>query len=216
MLKYEEKKQYFLYSELPLEEKKIYYNLIKRFVRKVAWEYIGFWNWYESLFLANYELKCTREIIICEKDLQLAGISILKRELDEQKICTLRVAKRFQKQGIGKNLVEYSCEWLQNNQPLITVHKSRNNEFKSLFDYYGFTLEEKQKNYYNLFNTELVYNGTLPRRGNLVDLEEIIDFEVILKRFLSSGQQDFKSYMENFIHQWWDKERIRESLIKGY
>jgi len=216
MLRCKKNNYYFQYSELPFEKKQIYYNEIRNFVRKIAWEYSGFWTWYDKLFSSDLELNETREIIICQSRFQMAGIAILKKDLEEQKICTLRVAKEFQHQGIGKELMEQSIEWLENERPLITVHKSKSSEFKSLFDRYGFVLEEKQKNYYHLFNTEFVYNGALPEKDLWLNQIEMLDLENTVKKFLSSGQRDFSFFLDNCIQQWWKREQIRNRIIKEY
>ena len=213
MLKYKNNNYYFQYSELTFEKKQAYYNEIKNFVRKIAWEYCDFWTWYDKLFSSDVELNQTREIIICQSHFQIAGIAILKKDSEEQKICTLRVAKEFQHQGIGKELMEQSIEWLENEKPLITVHKSKSSEFQSLFDRYGFVLEEKQRNYYHLFSTEFVYNGILPEKKFVLNQMEIFDLENTIKNFLVSGQKDFNLFLDNCIQQWWKREQIRNRII---
>ena len=99
----------------------------------------------------------------------------MKKTPNEKKICTLRVKKYFQRQGIGRSLIEQGFEWLDNEKPLITVHKSRRNEFKPLFDFYGFHLEEMHKNYYQLFGTELVFNGMLPENNSIICSDHICE-----------------------------------------
>ena len=116
MMKNDER--YTKYSAFSFWEKKTYYNQIYVFLKWLNLEYPGFNTWYDNLFTENKELKSGREIIICEKEYSIAGIAILKSTEEEQKICTLRVAKRYQRQGIGKRLMELSFEWLQNDKPL--------------------------------------------------------------------------------------------------
>lgn len=215
MLKCKNNYYYFKYSDLPLEKQQICYCEIKNFVKRVSWEYRGFWNWYDKLFSSKFQLEKKREIIICQSDVQIVGIAILKKDIDEQKICTLRVAKEFQHRGIGKELMALSLEWLQNDKPLITVHKCKSHEFSALFNYYGFILEEKQVNYYHLFNTELVYNGSLPAKEFLLNAEEILDLENMVKWFVKSGKQNFNEFLDICIQQWWVKEQLRKQIIKG-
>ena len=157
MMKNDER--YTKYSAFSFWEKKTYYNQIYVFLKWLNLEYPGFNTWYDNLFTENKELKSGREIIICEKEYSIAGIAILKSTEDEQKICTLRVAKRYQRRGIGKRLMELSFEWLQNDKPLLTMHSTKQRQFLHLMQYYGFELEQKNRNYYNIFSTELVYNG---------------------------------------------------------
>ena len=47
--------------------------------------------------------------------------------------------------------MELSFEWLNEDKPLITIHDSKRQEFKKLFERYDFQLEEERKGYYRLF-----------------------------------------------------------------
>ena len=114
------KEQYRIYSAFSVFEKNLYYKEIYNFLKRLNIEYPGFSRWYKGLFLENKELWDDREIIICEKEYRIAGVSILKSTEEEKKICTLRVAAPFQRQGIGRKLMEMSFEWLQEDKPLIT------------------------------------------------------------------------------------------------
>ena len=118
-MKFINNKLYINYSELSPEQKSIYRMRIKIFLKKLVYEYNNFEEWFSQLFISDILLKNDREIIICECDYQLAGVAILKNDDIEKKICTLRVAKRFQKQGIGQHLMELSFEWLNDDKPLI-------------------------------------------------------------------------------------------------
>lgn len=156
--------RYFRYSAFSEIEKTLYYDRIYLFLRWVSVEYPGFRQWYEGLFWEDKILRRGREIIVCEKDCRIAGIAILKSTKNEKKICTLRVAKLYRKQGIGRKLMALSLEWLESDKPLLTMDQSRQYEFTGLLDYYGFSLEQMKKNYYGIFNTELIYNGVLPEK----------------------------------------------------
>lgn len=156
--------RYFRYSAFSAIEKAFYYNQIYVFLRWISVEYPGFRQWYEGLFCDDKKLRKGREIVICEKDCRIAGVAILKSTKNEKKICTLRVAKLYQKQGIGTKLMELSFEWLEEDKPLITMDQSKRHEFDGLLRYYGFSLEQMKKNYYGIFNTELIYNGVLPEK----------------------------------------------------
>ena len=105
VMKFINNKLYINYSELSPEQKSIYRMRIKIFLKKLVYEYNNFEEWFSQLFISDILLKNDREIIICECDYQLAGVAILKNDDIEKKICTLRVAKRFQKQGIGQHLM---------------------------------------------------------------------------------------------------------------
>lgn len=207
--------QYFKYSMLSDLEKQIYHKSIYNFIRRLAWEYPGFKHWYDSLFKETKELHPEREILICEKNFTLAGVAILKSDADEQKICTLRVAKRFQRQGIGHELMRQSLEWLQNDRPLITLHKTKQYEFSSLLKYYGFQLDQEQWNYYNIFSTELVYNGILPEKKVFCSKIELLDIQKLHERFVKTGKYDFDKFLEECINRWYFQEcqRIKQMII---
>lgn len=155
------KNNYYKYSDIPFFEKPLYYELIYQFIRRLSFEYPYFINWYKGLFTSYNELKLDREIIICESNYKIVGLSILKSSEYEKKIWTLRVDRKYQHQGIGKKLIQLSLEWLENDYPIITIHKSKQIQFDSLLKYYGFKLEQELPYYYNTFDTERIYNNIL-------------------------------------------------------
>ena len=211
MMKNDER--YTKYSAFSFWEKKTYYNQIYVFLKWLNLEYPGFNTWYDNLFTENKELKSGREIIICEKEYSIAGIAILKSTEEEQKICTLRVAKRYQRQGIGKRLMELSFEWLHNDKPLLTMHSTKQHQFRHLMQYYGFELEQKNRNYYNIFSTELVYNGVLPAKKILFNRLERIDIDLFYKKYVSEGKYDLSEFVEACIHCWYIREQQRRIVM---
>ena len=201
-------KLYFKYSELPPEQMSLYYTQIRKFVKKLVFEYTDFRKWFLKLFQNGAVLKEGREILLCEGDYQLAGIAILKNDGNEKKICTLRVAKTFQRNGIGQNLMELSFEWLNEDKPLITIHDSKRQEFKKLFERYDFQLEEERKGYYRLFSTELVYNGVLPEKQFLLNRIEVIDLQKEIEKYILSGEKDFNMFIERWLFRQWINSKI--------
>lgn len=206
-------KRYFLYSSLSRELKEIYYNRIYRFLNKLVFEYRGFNNWYCSLFLENAELKSIREIIVCEDLFHIAGVAIIKNDLKEKKICTLRVAKNFQHQGVGHNLIEMCINQLETNTPMITLHKNKLNQFEKLLTYYNFELEQTKKHYYGIFNTELVFNGSLPEKNFIFNNIELKYIERICKSFFFGDKNNFENYLNNCIRYWYNQEKIKWTSI---
>lgn len=209
-------KLYFKYSELPPEQKRLYYVRIQSFLENLAYEYCGFQKWFSELFTLGAGLKLDREIIICECDFQLAGVAILKNNGIEKKICTLRVAKSFQRRGIGQQLMELSFEWLDDDMPLITIHNSKKYEFKSLFERYNFELEEKKWGYYHLFSTELVYNGALPNKECFINDIEMLDLHKEIKAFLFKREQSFKLYIELWLYRQQMRNYKKKDLVTIY
>lgn len=177
-------KQYFLYSDLSNELKAIYYKKIYRYLLNLVFEYQGFNTWYNNLFFTGYDLCNNREIVLCEIDYKIAAVAILKNSSMEKKVCTFRVAKEYQHQGIGHELMERSFELLKTDKPMITLHKNKLSQFSKLLDYYNFSLEQTKKHYYNIFSTELVYNGVLPEKQSIFGSFEIIDMQNVYNNYV--------------------------------
>lgn len=194
--------EFLLFSELAPLEKETYYKKCYDFVQKLNLEYPCFETWFRGLFGEIPVLKSGREILMCRTHEQIVGIAILKNTLEEQKICTLRVDKKFQRMSIGKNLMELSFEWLKNDKPLITIHRSKRNEFQKLFRYYDFRLEEQKWSYYRLFRTELVFNGALPPKKILLSKFEIADMRESIKEFMKYNVYDKDLLIQHTVDLW--------------
>ena len=203
-------KRYYLYTSLPQELKKLYQCEIYKFLYRLVFEYQGFRNWYQGLYRDEVELKSNREIIICEDDFRIVGIAIIKNDVIEKKICTLRVARDYQHQGIGHNLVEMCMRQLHTDKPMITLHKSKYKQFENLLDYYDFKLEQTQNHYYNIFSTELVFNGFLPEKRFVLNKIELMDIENFYRVFVLSGKKNFEDYVDACIRYWYYRERVRQ------
>lgn len=189
-----------------------YYKLeIRRFLRPLCLEYPRFMSWYNNLYNVDGSLKKEREIKLCFYERTIVGLAILKKDNHEKKICTLRVDKRFQRNGIGRNLIKQSIEWLEEEKPLITVRKSKAPQFDKLFTSFGFTLEESKPMYYSLFSAEQVFNGELPEKNKLwINKIEIADLDDIIRKYIGEGQRfDMDRVIDAFI----DRCKRRENLI---
>ena len=200
---------YYKYSDIFSIEKPLYYELVYNFIRRLSIEYPYFINWYSNLFTDDKELKSDREIIICESNYKIVGLAILKSSEYEKKICTLRVDRKYQHQGIGKKLMQLSLEWLECDYPVITMHKSKQVQFDSLLKYYGFKLEQKQMHYYSIFSTEYVYNGELPDKKLFFNKFEIMDMQNVYRSFIKLGKYDIDEFIEECINIWCKREMNR-------
>lgn len=185
----------------------MYYSLIFNFLIQLVLEYPGFSSWYNNLFNAQNELILGREILIAEINYQVAGVAILKNDGVEKKICTLRVGRKYRNQGIGHKLMESSFEWLDSEKPMITVRKSKYKYFDSMFNYYGFKLEQEAKRYYSFLSTELVFNGELPQKQILLNRIEILDISQLCKMMIDSGKVDLDLLIERCINLWLGREQ---------
>ena len=101
--------------------------------------------------------------------------------------------------------MELSLEWLKNDKPLITIHRSKRNEFQKLFQYYDFRLEEQKWSYYRLFRTELVFNGVLPPKKILLSKFEIADMRESIKEFMKYNIYD-KDLLIQYTVDLWKKQ----------
>ncbi|MBQ2848432.1 MAG: GNAT family N-acetyltransferase [Clostridia bacterium] len=150
-----------LLSEQSYFEQIILQTRIYKFLWELNFEYPKFSIWYNNLFFEQGILKPNREIVVCMYQNILVGVSILKNDLLEKKICTLRVARPYQNLGIGKALMEKSFECLDDDKPLITIHISKFHDFKNIFDRYGFKVEQEILGCYGFLKSEIIYNGIL-------------------------------------------------------
>lgn len=151
--------RYFKYSELSEFEQKLYYNYIYMFLMEANMQYPRFSEWYANLFDEALSLKPEREIIICEKEYSMAGVTILKSTKEESKICTMYVAEEYRHNGLGRRLMELSLEWLEDDRPVITLDSSKEKDFAGILKHFGFVLGGAQPGMYGSGKVELIYNG---------------------------------------------------------
>ena len=150
--------RYFKFSELPTWERQMYYNYIYLFLMEANLPYPAFSVWYNNLFTDDLYLKPKREIMICEKEYRIAGVTILKRTKEEAKICTMYVAKQYRHNGIGRRLIELSLEWLKSDRPIIILDESKEPEFAGILSHFGFVLQEQKRGLYRPGQVELIYS----------------------------------------------------------
>lgn len=151
--------RYFKFSELSKLEQQMYYNYIYLFLMEANMQYPAFSVWYGNLFTDDMRLKPEREIIVCEKEYEIAGVTILKSTKEEAKICTMYVAEQYRHNGLGRRLMELNLEWLKNDKPVITLDKSNEPDFAGILKHFGFVLQEENCGLYNPGKVELIYNG---------------------------------------------------------
>ena len=94
---------------------------------------------------------------------EIISMACLKRDEEEQKICTLYVSDKCRGLGIGKAIVEESMRWLGTTKPLITLADYKLEMFKPIINKYGWELTEVVSGLYNDISQELCFNGTLTR-----------------------------------------------------
>lgn len=103
-----------------------------------------------------------REIFAAYVGKHIAGVVILKKTTEEQKICTIYVPDEFRCQGIATALLQKSFEWLGTDKPLVTIADYKKNDFVKIIEQYCWTLTQTlERGYYNDHSRELVFNGTI-------------------------------------------------------
>lgn len=150
---------YFKLSELTKLEQQMYYNCIYLFLMEANIQHPEFSAWYSGLFTDDLRLKPEYEIVICEKEYEIAGVTILKSTKEEAKICTVYVAEQYRHNGLGRRLMELSLEWLENEKPVMMLDKSKEPDFAGILKHFGFVFQEENYGLHNPGKIELIYNG---------------------------------------------------------
>lgn len=92
---------------------------------------------------------------------ELAGITILKHDLEESKLCCLRVLPGFNGSGLGLRLFEDSFEMLKTEHPLLSVSEEQLPQFQRVFDHFGFRHGGRYDGVYRKGVIEHSFNGLL-------------------------------------------------------
>lgn len=92
---------------------------------------------------------------------EIISMACLKKDDEEQKICTLFVSDKCRGLGIGTSIIEESMKWLGTTKPLITLADYKLDMFKPIIDKYDWELTEIVSGLYNDRSQELCFNGTL-------------------------------------------------------
>lgn len=121
---------------------------------------------YKKWFFNKQVIECyksSRDIIFVRNESdEIVGISCLKKENNERKICTLFVKPNYRLQGIGSMLLEESMEFLETNKPLITLTDDKLIMFEKIIKKYEWELTEIVYNE-NTGKKELCFNGKLTK-----------------------------------------------------
>lgn len=97
----------------------------------------------------------------------IIAIACLKRDEQEQKICTLYVSSKFRNLGIGTAMVEEAMRWLGTTKPLITFADYKLEMFRPFINKYGWELTEIVSGLYNDRTQELCFNGELSKHNDV-------------------------------------------------
>lgn len=118
-------------------------------------QYPEYLKWYYSKNIPRV-LNGSGEIIFYLDGLTVAGLAILKKDIDEAKICTLMISEEYRKKGYSKELLESSFEFLGTDKPLITIPSNRIEEFQGIISTYDWYESLKTDIY---LSEEIIFNA---------------------------------------------------------
>lgn len=96
-----------------------------------------------------------------ENQSEIISMACLKKDKEEQKICTLYVSDKCRGFGIGTLIIKESMKWLGTTKPLITLADYKLKMFEPIINKYNWELTEIVSGLYNDRSQELCFNGTL-------------------------------------------------------
>ena len=121
--------------------------------------YLNYFKWYWEKVVPNI-LKGTRDVIIVTVNGEMAGVTIVKKEDKERKLCTIFVIPEYRDRKITTKLLEESFAFLETTTPLVTISEDKLDMFQGIIKKYNW--KETQvlpKGYYNDTYKEIVFNG---------------------------------------------------------
>lgn len=149
-----------------------YTGQIQLFLYDLTCDYPFFGEWLRRVLS---EIKTgKRQIVIMTDDENprlIVGLTILKTEQQEKKICTIRVAKEYHRHGYGTELVKESLKVLKSNYPLATVSEKHIDAFKPFFSQFGFRIVGKVKSLYHDGEYEYFFNVPYIHRVVLMSIK---------------------------------------------
>ncbi|MCW2339164.1 GNAT superfamily N-acetyltransferase [Sphingobium sp. B2D3A] len=122
--------------------------------------YPGFSSWYWSKVVPGI-LRGTRAILRQGSLNAPSGLAIVKRDVTENKICTLWVSEEGRGRGLGRELLEEAIDWIGDDHPLFTVSAQRYEEFQPLMKRFRFNETQRLNSLYRPGVVEHIYNGQL-------------------------------------------------------
>ena len=117
-------------------------------------QYPEYYKWYYTKNIPRV-LQGTGEVIFYLDGFMVIGLAILKKDIEEAKICTLMIQEEYRKRGYSKMILESAFDYLKTEQPLITISAKRLDEFSKIIEAYNWK-ESLRTNQY--FLEEVVFN----------------------------------------------------------
>jgi len=121
--------------------------------------YPNYFKWYWEKVVPNI-LKGTRDVIIVTVNNEIAGVTIVKKEYMERKLCTIFVKPEYRNRQITSKLLEESFSFLETTIPLVTISEDKLDMFQGIINKYNWKQTQVlPKGYYNNNYKEIVFNG---------------------------------------------------------
>jgi GNAT superfamily N-acetyltransferase len=127
------------------------------FLLPLSEDYPGIARWFTDKVVPGLHLG-SRFLLPIERQGELVGLGIAKKEAGEHKICTVRVAPSHAGRGIGIRLFDGLLNWLDDDRPHLTVSAAKLPLFERIFDYYSFDITSAREGLYVPRAVELGYN----------------------------------------------------------
>lgn len=147
----------------------LYLSRLREFLHDLSCDYPYFEEWLEAAFSSVRTGE--RSIVVCENIGQIAGVAILKDTRSEKKICTIRVAKEYRRQGIGTMLMIKALEVLKDDFPLITVSDEHIEQFRHFLSRFGFVEKNRVKSVYRYGHEEYYFNKPYQHQTVLMSIK---------------------------------------------
>ena len=122
-------------------------------------QYPDYYKWFYQKNIPRI-IDGTGEALFYLDGFQVVGLSILKRDESESKICTLLIDEDYRKKGFASLILEDSFQFLGTDKPLITIPEKRLDEFSKIIEAYGWVPSETTNQYYSpevIFNSHTIH-----------------------------------------------------------
>lgn len=155
-MKFEIKK---LSDNLMLENYDDLVNQIYYVTDHLSFDYPKHKEWFFNKHLKS--IGQDREVIYITLYNNICGVAFLKKTSDEKKICTFYVSEHSRNKGVGSALLQACFDFLETEQPLISMPKHKVRYFLYYVYKYNWKITQILPSFYNKENDEVVFNGNL-------------------------------------------------------
>lgn len=132
------------------------FKLVAGQLAGVAPLYPGFKEWLYFTFRPDF-YRGLRSIILAVSEGELAGLSLLKRTTEENKICTFFVNPYFRENKVGTELMKWSLDHFNGNKTIISVSQEKEAELYPTLKNAGFEMSYSMPDYYRVGTKEVFY-----------------------------------------------------------